>query len=142
MCRNNEQQMKSKEETFKTSLMLSPCQYCRYNYSFIQACFSGHVGFSDIYSRYTCSRYQFTTLEMRKKLFQVNFQKDFWDCHWKHGKNWPIAGQRISNDNPTSLCKSKLSQGLFPHLKWQMGLALSILLKYCIKCYKLEKLLG
>ena len=43
--------MKSEEETFKTSLMLSPCQLSiAGNYSFIQACFSGHVGFSDIYS--------------------------------------------------------------------------------------------
>ena len=84
--------------------------------------------------RYTCSGYQFATLEMRRKMFQVNFWKDLWDCHWRQGKNWPIAGQRISNDNPGSLCKSKLSQGFLPHLEWQMGLALSILPKHCIKC--------
>ena len=80
--------------------------------------------FSEFYGLYSDTNS--TTLEMRRKLFQVNFRKDFWDCHWRQGKNWPIAGQRISNDNPRSLCKSKLGQGSFIHLKWQMGLALSI----------------
>ena len=78
--------------------------------------------------RYTCNGYQLSTLEMRRRPFQVNFWKDFWDCHWRQGKNWPIAGQHISNNNPRSLWKSKLSQGSFPHPKWQMRLALSILL--------------
>ena len=82
--------------------------------------------------RYTCSRHQFTTLEMRWKLFQVNFRKDFGDCHWRQRKNWPIAGQRIFNDNPGSLCKSKLSQGSLPHLEWQMGLALSIRILFTV----------
>ena len=82
--------------------------------------------FSEFYGIYSDTNS--TTLEMRRKLFQVNFRKDFWDCHWRQGKNWPIAGQHISNDNPMSLCKRKLGQGSFPHLKWQMGLALSILL--------------
>ena len=39
-------------------------------------------------------------LETNRKLGQVNFGKDFWDCYKRQGKNWPIADQRDSSDNP------------------------------------------
>ena len=30
-------------------------------------------------------------LETRRKMGQVNFRKDFWDCYHTEKKNWPIA---------------------------------------------------
>ena len=29
---------------------------------------------------------QFAALETSRKLDQVNFRKDFWDCYWEQGK--------------------------------------------------------
>ena len=42
----------------------------------------------------------FAALETNRKLGRVNFGKDFWDCYKRQGKNWPIADQRDSSDNP------------------------------------------
>ena len=34
-------------------------------------------------------------IETRGKLGRVNVRKDFWDCYWGQGKNWPIAHRHV-----------------------------------------------
>ena len=41
----------------------------------------------------------------KKETRPINFDKDFWNRHWKQGENWPIADQSPSND-PGSCCIS------------------------------------
>ena len=48
----------------------------------------------------------FATLETRRELGRVDFRKDFWDCYWGQGENWPIADRRVPNNNPRILCES------------------------------------
>ena len=49
---------------------------------------------------------QFASLEAKRELGRVNYRKDFWDCYWEWGKNWPIAVRRIPSNDPRSLCES------------------------------------
>ena len=44
------------------------------------------------------------TLESRRELGRVNFHKDFWDCYWWRGENWPIADRRAPNNDPRYNC--------------------------------------
>ena len=35
---------------------------------------------------------------------RVKFRKDFWDCYWGQGKNWPIAEWRVPSNDPRKNC--------------------------------------
>ena len=49
-----------------------------------------------IQKKYVFSK-PFATLETRKKLGQVNFRKDFWDCYQGNGEICPM--ESLSNDD-------------------------------------------
>ena len=50
--------------------------------------------------------YFFVTLETRRRLGQVYFRKDFRDCYYRDGKNWPIADQRLPSNDPRNNCRT------------------------------------
>ena len=43
-------------------------------------------------------------IETRSKLGRANFRKDFWDCYWGRGENWPMADRRVPSDDPRDNC--------------------------------------
>ena len=48
----------------------------------------------------------FVTLETRRRLGQVYFRKDFWDCYYRDGKYWLIADQRLPSNDPRNNCRT------------------------------------
>ena len=66
---------------------------------------SFHESLNHFVADWSVYKAQFTTLETRRKLDQVNFRKDFWDR-----KKWPIADRRfrrVPSYDPTNNCGTR-----------------------------------
>ena len=101
----NKLDTKKKKPEFRLSNNLAqtsvrPHLSWKINYTFpslLKAPFCKQTGAIFITKVSHSDKWECITWETKRKLGPVNFCKDFWDCYWGQGKNWPIAEQRFQS---------------------------------------------